>query len=473
MDINGTLRSSALVLNVKTDGMGPLRPQGRFPCPLSFSASGVPSPALDKPCSGNVNWEGSLASLWRFVPLANSSLTGQGSLNATLSGSLSAPELSASLKIERPPSKILLGLALSDINLDASLQSGGMSCLSLSATDGQGGAINVNGTVGPLASGLPLSLHGTIKELAPLHRNDLSVTLSGTADIVGPATSPDVRAAITVNKGSSRSSVIRHQHPDAERRGGRAGGEHRFLLRIRGRNLTSMCSSRTVSLCAARGLRANGRATFRFPDPRRIRGHGVHQFHPGQFSLLGKQFTLSRGDVEFSGATPPDPLLNVLVTYAAANITAEATVSSPASSPTLTLSSQPPLPQDEVVAQVLFGQSASSLGRMEAIQLAAELASLSGFGSGGMGVLGEVRDTLGFDVLRFGSMQNGPKQQTSRYVGLLQPPGQNSGSSAQEDSIPSLEVGKYVMDNVYVGLEQGMNGDASGVRVGNRACPQP
>ena len=191
----------------------------------------------------------------------------------------------------------------------------------------------------------------------------------------------------------------------------------------------------------------------------------------GQFSLLGKQFTLSRGDVEFSGATPPDPLLNVLVTYAAANITAEATVSGPASSPTLTLSSQPPLPQDEVVAQVLFGQSASSLGRMEAIQLAAELASLSGFGSGGMGVLGEVRDTLGFDVLRFGSMQNGPKQQTSRNVGLLQPPGQSSGSSAQEDSIPSLEVGKYVMDNVYVGLEQGMNGDASGVRVEIELAP--
>lgn len=191
----------------------------------------------------------------------------------------------------------------------------------------------------------------------------------------------------------------------------------------------------------------------------------------GQFSLLGKQFTLSRGDVEFSGATPPDPLLNVLVTYAAANITAEATVSGPASSPTLTLSSQPPLPQDEVVAQVLFGQSASSLGRMEAIQLAAELASLSGFGSGGMGVLGEVRDTLGFDVLRFGSMQNGPKQQTSRNAGLLQPPGQNSGASAQEDSIPSLEVGKYVMDNVYVGLEQGMNGDASGVRVEIELAP--
>lgn len=101
VDINGTLQSSALVLNVKTDGMGTSPATGTLSLPLSFSASGVPSPALDKPCSGNVNWEGSLASLWRFVPLANSSLTGQGSLNATLSGSLSAPELSASLKIEK------------------------------------------------------------------------------------------------------------------------------------------------------------------------------------------------------------------------------------------------------------------------------------------------------------------------------------------------------------------------------------
>ena len=202
VDIHGTLQSSALVLNVKTDGMGTSPATGTLSLPLRFSASGLPSPALDRPCSGNVNWEGSLASLWRFVPLANSSLTGQGSFSAALSGTLAAPKLSASLRVEKAAfEEILLGLALSDISLDASLQSEGVSRLSLSAMDGQGGAVSLNGTIGPLASGLPLSLHGTIKELAPLHRNDLSVTLSGTADVVGPAASPDVRAAITVNKG--------------------------------------------------------------------------------------------------------------------------------------------------------------------------------------------------------------------------------------------------------------------------------
>lgn len=467
VDINGTLQSSALVLNVKTDGMGTSPATGTLSLPLSFSASGVPSPALNKPCTGTVHWEGSLASLWRFVPLANSSLTGQGFLDATLSGTLSAPELSASLKIEKAAfEEILLGLALSDINLDASLQSGGLSRLSLSATDGQGGTININGTIGSLMSGLPLSLHGTIKELAPLHRNDLSITLSGTADIVGPVTSPDVRAAITVNKGQFQIvssfgtsiptlNVVEAGQEEGGPSSSGAGPQldvsvvipNRFF--VRGKGLESEWKG---------NLQVSG------PAANPVVTGSINSIR-GQFGLLGKQFTLSRGDVEFSGATPPDPLLNVLVTYAATNITAEATVSGPASSPTLTLSSQPPLPQDEVVAQVLFGQSASSLGRMEAIQLAAELASLSGFGSGGMGVLGEVRDTLGFDVLRFGSIQNGPKQQTSRNVGLLQPPGQNNGAGAQEDSIPSLEVGKYVMDNVYVGLEQGMNGDASGVRV--------
>lgn len=471
--IDGALRPSGLVLKLKTDGMGTSPATGTVSLPLSFSASGVPTLPLNKPFSGTLSWEGALASLWRFVPLANSSLTGQGSLSVLLSGTLSAPDLSASLRIENAMfEEVLAGLALSDINASASLRSGGLSRLFLSATDGQGGAVGLNGTIGPLASGFPLSLHGTINELSPLHRNDLSITLSGTADIVGPLVSPDVRAAITVNKGqyqivSSFGTNIPTLNvvdagQDASASSSSGAGPHL--------NVEVIIPNRFF--VRGKGLESEWKGNLHVAGPASnpvITG-SINSIR-GQFGLLGKQFTLSRGDVEFSGATPPDPLLNVLVTYEAANITAEATVSGPASSPTLTLSSQPPLPQDEVVAQVLFGQSASSLGRMEAIQLAAELASLSGFGSGGLGVLGEVRDTLGFDVLRFGSIQNGPRQQTSRNVGLLQPPGQSGAGNAEDNSIPSLEVGKYVMDNVYVGLQQGMTGDASGVRVEIELAP--
>ena len=184
----------------------------------------------------------------------------------------------------------------------------------------------------------------------------------------------------------------------------------------------------------------------------------------GTFDLLGKQFNLSKGQVSFSGATPPNPLLDIQVTYQAPSITALASVSGTASSPVLSFSSQPPLPQDEIVAQILFGQSASNLGRMQAIQLATELASLAGFGKNKGGVMGELRESLGLDVLRFGSIQeSGQRRHQTGKAGLLQP-GQN-GSSEDMESIPALEVGKYVTDDIYVGLEQGMNGDSSGVRV--------
>lgn len=472
--IDGTLQpSSMLVLNLKSDGLNTAPITGTFSLPLVFSASGVPSPVMTKPLRGHLFWEGSLASLWRFVPLANSSLTGEGHLDATLSGTLAAPRLAASLRLSNAAfEEILAGLELSDINAAASLQSEGLSRLTFSAGDGQGGSVSLNGTIGQMAEGFPLAVHGSINNLSPLHRNDLSLTLSGTADMAGPLLSPSIRAAITVNKGQFQ--IVRsfgtnipllhvvdagQEEGDGDKAPG--GGPrldvtivipNRFF--VRGKGLESEWKGR---------LQVTGPAAHPMiiGDITSVRG---------QFGLLGKEFTLSRGVVEFSGATPPDPMLDVLVTYNASNITAEATVSGTASSPTLTLSSEPPLPQDEVVAQVLFGKSASSLGRLEALQLAAELATLSGFGSEGFGVLGEVRDTLGVDVLRFGSM-DGPGQQSHRNVGLLQPPGQENGLGGGDNSIPSLEVGKYVMDNVYVGLEQGMSGDASGVRVEIELAP--
>ncbi len=473
VSVEGQLQASDLLLHLKTDGMGTSPATGSLSLPLTFTASGLPEPALNRPFRGSLAWEGQLASLWRFVPLANASLTGRGSLNATLLGTLSAPELSAAFRVEKAAfEEILLGLALSDINADVAIDSVGLSRLSFAAKDGQGGTVALDGNIGSLVAGFPLALHGVIHNLAPLHRNDLSITLSGTADITGPVVAPDIRAAITVDKGQFQ------------------------IVGSFGTNIPTLpvvyAGQEAPSAAASSGAGPQLGLTVTIPNRFFVRGKGLEsewkgQLHVagpasnpavtgsihsirGQFGLLGKQFTLSRGDVAFSGAIPPDPLLNVLVTYAASNITAEATVSGPASSPTLTLSSQPALPQDEVVAQVLFGQSASSLGRMEALQLAAELASLSGFGAGGVGVLGEVREKLGFDVLRFGSMQTGQSGQLNRNVGLLQPPGKNT-VNAEENAIPSLEVGKYVMDNVYVGLEQGMSGDATGVRVEIELAP--
>src|SRR3546814_9936463 len=66
---------------------------------------------------------------------------------------------------------------------------------------------------------------------------------------------------------------------------------------------------------------------------------------------------------------------------------------------TLFRSSSPALPQDEIMARLLFGGSVTELSALEAVQLAASLNSLRG-GGGGLNPLGKLRSATGLSRLR-------------------------------------------------------------------------
>ncbi len=464
--LTGTLNDAGLDMQAIMNGLGETPATGNLQLPLRSTAEGIPQPAMDRQMTGSLQWTGELAQLWQFVPLANTALRGKGSMNAAISGTLAAPQITASLKLVGASFEdILAGLLITDINTDVELRSHGISTFTFSAGDGGKGTVTLGGTVGTFAEGLPLNLTGTIRNLAPLHRNDLEIDLSGDLSIEGSAATPDVHADLTINKGQFR------------------------ILESFGTSIPTLDvvdNGQPRKTAAPENSGPNLDVTVTIPNQFFVRGAGLDsewrgKLHVagtatnpmitgmlasvrGTFALLGKQFALSKGEVSFSGSTPPNPLLDIQFSYEAPNITALASIGGTASSPVLSFSSQPALPQDEVVAQILFGQSTGSLGRMEAIQLAAELASLAGFGRGKGGVMGELRESLGFDVLRFGSMQEGgQRRRTTGRAGLLQP--NQNGTTEESESIPALEVGKYITDDIYVGLEQGMNGDATGVRI--------
>ena len=109
----------------------------------------------------------------------------------------------------------------------------------------------------------------------------------------------------------------------------------------------------------------------------------------------------------------------------------------------LILSSDPAMPRDEILAQILFGKSANELGRFENLRLAAAVAQLAGFGSGsgGGGVLDSARQALGVDVLRFNSGASGTNGTGQGGEGMA------AGSS--------VEMGKYLTEDIYVGVQQG------------------
>ena len=173
---------------------------------------------------------------------------------------------------------------------------------------------------------------------------------------------------------------------------------------------------------------------------------GTMSFVRGQFDFAGKRFALDDSTLVFDGTPKPDPLLNIRAAHAADDVTALILITGRASDPKIELTSSPTLPQDEILARVLFGKSAGALSPVEALQLAAAVAQLSGKGPAGAGLLDKLRDTLGVDVLEVGAPTDG-------LTGA------------------SLRAGRYINERTYVGVTQGTEVGSTGVTVEIEVLP--
>ncbi|QFR34998.1 hypothetical protein GBB76_02585 [Ancylobacter sp. TS-1] len=160
---------------------------------------------------------------------------------------------------------------------------------------------------------------------------------------------------------------------------------------------------------------------------------GGFELRRGTFDFGGRRLTFSRGRVTFTGTTVPE--LDFVAETTSTDITAQLLISGPASRPTVSFSSTPTLPQDEVIARLLFGRSAGSLNAGQALQLAQIAAQFSG----GAGVLENLRRSLGVDSLDIGANAEG----TGGQIG----------------------VGRRINDNIYLGVRQGTTAGSSRVTV--------
>ena len=466
-------RARALLIALQTQGLGSDELRGTLSLPVRY---GVDGPALDRhgACSGELTWAGTLAPLWQFVPLADIRVGGQGRLSATLAGSLEKPRPSMTLDLTQLSiSELKSGVELADMTLALRVPEQGPATVNLQGSDGRKGTLKLAGQASLDLPGMPLAIHGSFNKFAPLSRRDLSVSLDGQVDVGGTLAAPDVRGTITVEQGELRLDSLSgggFTTLDVEivREDGEASpvtepehkelGSLQLLVEIPGRFFVR-----------GHGVESEWRGKLDVHGPLNNPAvSGSIEAVRGVISLLGKSFTLARGEVRFNGETPPAPLLDVVVRRNTSKIVTEASLSGSASRPRLVLSSQPPMPQDEVVSQMLFGRAPSELSRAEALQLGAAVASLSGFG-GGAGIMDMTRNLLGMDVLRLGSS----RVKTSRQA-AGNPLAGPSSAATEGDEDPSssvIEIGKYVRDDVYVGVQQGIGNNTTEVFVDIELTP--
>ena len=156
--------------------------------------------------------------------------------------------------------------------------------------------------------------------------------------------------------------------------------------------------------------------------------NGSFEARRGKFALLDRTLDLKKAVMRFEGKVPPSPYLDISAESKVQSTTITVNLAGQAIKPKLTLSSQPSLPQDEVLALLLFGRQLQNISPFEALKLAQAARTLAGMDGGEPGILDRARSTLGLDTL-------------------------DVGTNADNDV--TVSTGKYVTDSVFVGVQQG------------------
>jgi translocation and assembly module TamB len=137
----------------------------------------------------------------------------------------------------------------------------------------------------------------------------------------------------------------------------------------------------------------------------------------GSYALLGRRLTLDSGALTMTGGGPREARLSVTSRTQSNGTTLEISLAGPIVDPRISLSSSPPLPSEEVLSRLLFGRARTSLGALEAIQLADAARSLAGIG-GSTGLVERLRDVFGLATLDVGTDEEGNAEvRAGTYVG--------------------------------------------------------
>lgn len=123
----------------------------------------------------------------------------------------------------------------------------------------------------------------------------------------------------------------------------------------------------------------------------------------GKFDFLDRVFELTQGSVLLGGENPPSPFLEVLGETQILDNLIQVRISGPARDFRLSLTSVPALPQDELLAMILFGRSLRQISPLQAVRLAQAAAEMTGLGGATPDFLDSIKSSLGLqevDVTR-------------------------------------------------------------------------
>ncbi|GHF03330.1 translocation/assembly module TamB [Aliiroseovarius zhejiangensis] len=406
--INGTLRSDASSADLAINGAAPLELANRFIQPRLLTGQATYDLVLNGPLA--------LSSLSGRVQSADARLT-----LPTLRQALDIPTATATL-------------------------SGGRADLNILASVVNGGQITARGAVA-LERPYQADLEIDVNQVTLTDGNLFETSVNGAASLRGPLIGgATLRADMTLGRTEIRISDVpastvpiledlRHINEPAAARQTRAFAglivepDPANAETVRPYPIDITLRAPSQIFVRGRGLDAELGGELRLTGTSAdVRPVGEFDLIRGRLDILGKRLTLTEGRIGLRGAF--DPFLRFAAVSQSDDITVTINVVGPVSAPEVTFTSSPQLPEDEVLARLLFGRSISDISALQALRLAAAVRTLAG--KGGDGIVGNLRRNFGLDDLDLTTDASGET---------------------------TLKIGKYISENIYTDVNIGADGD--------------
>ncbi len=440
---------------------------GSVPLLLTREPLGVSVPPQGR-LALRVQGAGQIDHLADLLPLGEDRLTGRFAVDLSVGGVLAAPDAEGRLTLsDARYENFASGAVLSGLRAELVGNRDRLTLTSLSAGDGGSGKLEARGAIAlGGGSGPSADLSGTLTSFRIAARDEAVVSASGRISVTGPLASPKVAAPLTIDRAEINlpqrlpPNIVVLRFVEVNGKTGKPAGPAEGAPPALPVALDIALDMPGRVFVRGHGLDSEwrGRLTITGTSAAPVISGSLEPIR-GSFDVLGKSFRLARGAIVFDGSAKLDPSLDITAEVSAADITAQVVIGGLLSAPTVSLTSTPVLPQDEILSRVLFNRGVGRITAAEGIQLAQAAAALTG---GGPDVLGRLRSGLGLDWLRFGS---GP---LGAAAGIFNRP-TRSGSATSGNA---LSAGKYIAEGVSVGVTQGISPPTSKVTVEIQLTPR-
>ena len=379
---------------------------------LQASITALPStgPLIERLNEGTflaqMRFQGPADAPWRLMGVDDFDLTGPIAIAADITGSLDAPKIQGSLAGDALHlQSASTGTDITQIAARGNFAGSRLSFASLSGHTAGGGLVSGSGGID--FSGITDGHRPAIDLTLAVHqaqlasRADMALTATGPMRIISDGINGTIAGRLAIDSARWRLGLgqVAAQLPNIPTREinrstdvAPASVRHttwRFLVDLAGRSKIRLTG---LGLDSEWGADLHLRGELSDPT---LDGHA--DLVNGTYEFAGARFDLTRGRIIFTDSTSADPRLDIAATANVTGLAATLNVHGTALKPLISFSSSPPLPEEEVLSRLLFGDTVTKISAPEALQLGAALTTLHG--GGGLDPITRVRSVIGLDRL--------------------------------------------------------------------------